>query len=205
MGKIIGQGAEATIILKKGVIIKQRIPKSYRLPILDEQIRKTRTKRESRILLKAKQIINVPRVLNADKKGIPKDKFNLELEFIEGEKLSETLNNYPEEKQKEILKKLGEEVANLHKNNIIHGDLTTSNVILKENQVYIIDFGLGFISQKIEDMGVDLHLIKQALEAKHFQNHQELFKSFLEGYKWEKQKQILERIKAIEKRGRYRH
>jgi len=188
-------------------ILKQRIPKSYRHPQIDKQLRTRRTKSEAKILTKARALgINVPKVIKTNK-------FELEIEYLKGDRLSEKLNNYPEEKQFEVLKLLGEQTALLHKNNIIHGDLTTSNVILvakdsgmkNQNQVFLIDFGLSFISTKIEDKAVDLHLIKQALEAKHFQNHEALIKSFLEGYKFEDSKKVLERLKIVEKRGRYKH
>ncbi|MFZ5955678.1 MAG: KEOPS complex kinase/ATPase Bud32 [Nanoarchaeota archaeon] len=192
---IIARGAEAIIIKQEDKIIKQRIKKSYRLEQLDERLRKSRTKKESNILEKAVKIINAPHIFN-------QDNFTITMEFIEGEKLSDSLNNYPIKKQELIMKMIAEQVSKLHGNNIIHGDLTTSNMILKENKIYIIDFGLGFISQRIEDKAVDLHLIKQALEAKHFQNHEELFKSFLASYK---HKEVIERLKKVEARGRYKH
>jgi len=100
-------------------------------------------------------------------------------------------------------------------------DLTTSNIILangeqrmandkRQTKVFLIDFGLSFVSTKIEDKAVDIHLIKQALEAKHFrspdhlrgQNHQQLFKNFLKTYD---NKEVIERLKIVEKRGRYKH
>ena len=135
------------------------------------------------------------------------EEFSLEMEFIEGDRLSEKLNSYTEKKQFNVLKKIGAEVAKLHQNDIIHGDLTTSNTILKKEDVYIIDFGLGFISKRIEDKAVDLHLIKQALEAKHFQNYEKLFENFLESYSKDHKeaKQILERFKKVEARGRNKH
>jgi TP53 regulating kinase-like protein len=141
------------------------------------------------------------------------------MEFIKGKKLSIYLDKFELKKQKEITKKIGENVAKLHDANIIHGDLTTSNMILMEDQLYFIDFGLGFISHKFEDKAVDIHLLKQALEAKHFKNWEILFNEFIKGYKktsplgvpqnsecWGKDsKTVLERLKAVEKRRRYRH
>ena len=201
MTKILAQGAEAIITKEKNRIIKNRIPKLYRHKELDEKIRKSRTRREANILKKAKSFnISVPALLR-------QENFLLEMEFIEGDRLSEKLNSYDEKKQFSILKKVGKEVAKLHQNDIIHGDLTTSNIILKEEAIYIIDFGLGFISKRIEDKAVDLHLIKQALEAKHFQNYEKLFENFLEAYQkdYKESKDILERLKKVESRGRYRH
>lgn len=201
MTKILAQGAEAIITLDKNKVTKNRIPKSYRHKEIDEKIRKSRTRKEANILKKAKELkISVPELLN-------QKEFSLEMEFLEGDKLSDTLNFYEEKKQFLVLKKLGAEVAKLHMNDIIHGDLTTSNTILKDEQVYIIDFGLGFISKRIEDKAVDLHLIKQALEAKHFQNYEKLFENFLESYSKDhkESKQILERFKKVEARGRNKH
>ena len=83
-------------------------------------------------------------------------------------RLSSSLNDFPLEKQKQIMGLIGESVARIHQKDIIHGDLTTSNMIFKNEKVFFIDFGLGYISRKIEDKAVDIHLLKQALEAKHF-------------------------------------
>ena len=103
------------------------------------------------------------------------------------------------------MKSLGKETSKLHEAEIIHGDLTTSNTILKENKVYIIDFGLGKISNKTEDKAVDLHLIKEAINAKHFENSEELFKSFLKGYNnSDEDKKTIERLEIVENRGRYK-
>lgn len=197
----LAQGAEAIITRDKNKVTKHRISKSYRHKEIDEKIRKSRTRKEANILKKAKELkISVPELLK-------QEEFSLEMEFIEGDRLSDTLNFYEEKKQFIVLKKLGTEVAKLHMNDIIHGDLTTSNTILKDEQIYIIDFGLGFISKRVEDKAVDLHLIKQALEAKHFQNYEKLFEKFLEAYSKDhkESKQILERFKKVEGRGRNKH
>jgi len=227
----IAQGAEAKIYLdkKKSKVEKWRIHKLYRHPTLDQKIRTSRTKREARLLAKAKSVgVNVPKITD-------QSQYILDIDFIEGDHLSETLNTYPEKKQFQLMQNLGKQVSSLHENNIIHGDLTTSNTILRTNNkkqnksaeekggntkksnakkstkgdfgagdLYIIDFGLGFISTRLEDKAVDLHLIKQALEAKHFQNHEKLFNNFLKGYSWEKEK-VLEQLKKVESRGRYKH
>jgi Kae1-associated kinase Bud32 len=205
---IIQQGAEA-IILKKGEeIIKRRIKKSYRIQELDDKIRKQRTRSESKILEKASKIIPIPKIKKIDEKEM-----EIHMEFIEGKKLSDELNSFPLMKQKKICVEIGKSIAKIHDNDIIHGDLTTSNIILKEkindesiDSIYFIDFGLGFNSQRIEDKSVDLHLIKQALEAKHFQNWETLFESIKEGYQNSKYyKETLKQLEKVEKRGRYKH
>ncbi|MBU3913654.1 MAG: Kae1-associated serine/threonine protein kinase [Nanoarchaeota archaeon] len=252
MGKLIARGAEAEITLDKNTVLKNRIKKSYRITELDEKLRKSRTKSEAKLLEKASGLINTPKVLN-------QDNFSIELEYLDGERLSETLSSKPEKEQYNIMEQVGGQVAKLHDSDIIHGDLTTSNLILVKNsklsdkkplnlidnqskqsekdleltnnikitqseragavhreaklknpepssqdKVYLIDFGLGFISKRIEDKAVDLHLIKQALEAKHFQNHERLFKAFLDYYKWPDSEKVLEQLKKVEARGRYR-
>lgn len=198
--KIIQQGAEAKIILSNNFIIKDRIKKSYRIPEIDDRIRKLRTRSEAKLLDKASKIIPIPNVIKIDEKAK-----EIRMEFINGKKLSDHLDKFPLKKQKGICRSIGENTAKLHDADIIHGDLTTSNMILKNNKIYFIDFGLGFISHKFEDKAVDIHLLRQALEAKHFKHWETLFKEVLKAYSKSKDSKIvLERLKAVEKRGRYK-
>lgn len=208
--KLIAQGAEARILLDEthNMITKERIKKNYRIQELDKKIRKCRTKAETKLLERASKIISSPEPkLFAKKNSSDFDK--IKIPYIKGKKLSEELNKFDLETQKEICRKIGRSIALLHKNDIIHGDLTTSNMILCHEKVYFIDFGLGFISKKVEDRAVDLHLLKQALEAKHFKNHKILEQQVLRQYEktltYPQTKKIFERIRAIEKRGRYRN
>jgi TP53 regulating kinase and related kinases len=197
--KIISKGAEAVIVKEGNLIIKNRIPKSYRIKELDEKIRKHRTKTEKKLLEKASKIINAPNPLPL------KELTAIEMPFIEGKRLSETLNSFSLAKQKKICRIIGEEIGKLHNADIIHGDLTTSNMILAGSKIFFIDFGLGYISIKPEDKAVDLHLLKQALEAKHFKNWEVLFKEVRNGYEtYKDSKKVLERFEAVEKRGRYK-
>ncbi len=197
---IIQQGAEALILKKRNDVIKRRIKKSYRISELDEKIRKSRTKSESKLLKKASELIEIPTVIRTDEKTK-----EIIMKFINGKKLSEHLDTFSLKKQKEICKKIGGSIAKIHDKDIIHGDLTTSNMILSKKEVYFIDFGLGFISHKIEDKAVDLHLLKQALEARHFKNWKELLKEVFAGYKKSKDSEkVFTQLKAVEKRGRYK-
>lgn len=199
MENIIAQGAEAKIILEKNIVTKSRVPKSYRLPILDSRIKKLRTRSEAKIIEKANKLIPTPKIISVDEiQG------KIKLDFIDGKKLSEHLDHLKEKLS--IINSAGKQTAILHNNNIIHGDLTTSNMIFHQKKVYFIDFGLSFISSKMEDKAVDLHLINEALEAKHFKFADKLKKSFMEGYKSESKdfQKILERLKAVERRGRYK-
>ena len=126
----------------------------------------------------------------------------LEIQYIKGKLLRNILDN---DNCISLGKEIGGKVAILHTNNIIHGDLTTSNMILNK-EIYFINFGLGFFSEKIEDKAVDLHLLKEALESKHSEIWEKSYKAALEGYtkKAVDGKDVLERIKLVEKRGRYK-
>jgi len=208
MEQIIAQAAEAIIIRKGNNIIKRRIKKGYRIQEIDEKLRKLRTRSEAKLLEKASKIISVPKLIKVDEKTK-----EIEMQFIEGKKLSEHLDNLKDKFN--VMEKAGESMAKLHDSDIIHGDLTTSNMILAEkgktsqenrrlSGVFFIDFGIGFVSKRIEDRAVDLHLIKQALQAKHFKYSEKLFKSFLKGYKSKDKEKTLAQFEIVESRGRYR-
>jgi len=206
--KLIQQGAEAKIFLDENnkKVIKDRISKSYRISEIDNKIRKNRTRSEEKILEKASKIISAPLPQKS------KEPNKIIMSYIHGKKLSEYLNSFDLTKQKQIMKLIGENIAKLHNSDIIHGDLTTSNMILVEDKIpkiFLIDFGLSFISKKTEDKAVDLHLLKQALEAKHFTHWKVLFEEIEKAYEnilgKKEANKIFERITAVEKRGRYRH
>ncbi len=201
MKTLISQGAEAKILKEGSFVIKERNPKLYRIKELDEKIRKYRTRREINILEKASSIIPVPKLHKSSEKD-----FTIIMEFINGKKLADSLDSFSKNKRIQICQKIGQQVALLHNNHIIHGDLTTSNMILKDNQVFFIDFGLSFIDQKEEHKAVDLNLLKQALESKHYRHFESSFKSVLEGYKenCKNNKNILARLDKVEGRGRYK-
>ena len=186
----IAQGAEAVIVKDEDVVIKDRISKSYRHPEIDEKLRKFRTKRESKILKKL-QLINFP----APKlKDFCDKKMKIEMEFLEGSKVRDVLHENPERLSEEIGKKIGI----LHSNDIIHADLTTSNMIL-DDEIKFIDFGLSFFSTKVEDKAVDLHLLKRALDSKHFEIADLCFKAALKGYSksYSDYENVLERLKSL--------
>lgn len=196
---LIAQAAEAKIYLdkKNNLIIKDRISKGYRHPELDKKLIKQRTKRERNILEKTSKFINTPKPLETSESNI------IRMPYLEGKKLSENLESLD---WKSICKQIGNQIAKLHDHNIIHGDLTTSNMILTpDKRLFFIDFGLGFTSIRIEDKAVDLHLIKQALEAKHFSIHKEAEKIILDNYNSKDKTKVLEQLKKVELRGRYKH
>jgi TP53 regulating kinase-like protein len=196
--KIIGRGAEAVLIQKGKTLIKKRVKKGYRHEQLDSFLRTSRTKHESKILQKVSGLISVPQVHKITE-------FEISMDFIKGKKLSDHLDKFPVEKALEICKKIGQELAKIHQANIIHGDLTTSNMIYKDKKVFLIDFGLGFHSTRAEDKAVDIHLLREALESKHFKRWQIYFQKVLGGYKWSDSGIVLKQLEKVEQRGRYKN
>jgi TP53 regulating kinase-like protein len=117
------------------------------------------------------------------------------------------VNDLPESKIVELSKEIGKLVGMLHKNGVMHGDLTTSNFILFQNIVYVIDFGLSQNSIKSEDHAVDLRLIKEILNSAHAKIMESSWKNFLIGYKSivgnTNYIKITNLVLDIESRGRY--
>ncbi len=189
--KQIAQGAEATLFQEKGKVIKKRLRKNYRIKQLDESLRKFRTRREAKFIDKLP--IAGPKLIKMDDKDMA-----IEMELIKGEKVRDIL-----EENIKLCKEIGKKVAILHNNGMIHGDLTTSNMIFNK-EIYFIDFGLSFFSNKTEDKAVDLHLLKQALESKHYKIFEKAFNLVLQGYKQESNnyKEIKNRFEKVEERGR---
>lgn len=195
--KLIAQGAESKLFLVENNVVKDRFRKKYRIKEIDDRLRKTRTKREAKVLDKLQKInFPVPKLISNNEKD------TLEINYIKGKLLKNLLNNNNCIK---LSKEIGDKVAILHNNNIIHGDLTTSNMIFNK-EIYFIDFGLSFFSRKIEDKAVDLHLLKEALESKHSGIWEKSYKAALNGYvkKAVNGRDVLKRIKVVEKRGRYK-
>ncbi|MBN1157314.1 Kae1-associated serine/threonine protein kinase [Candidatus Woesearchaeota archaeon] len=192
--KEIARGAEA-IIFKDRNVIKHRIRKGYRIPEIDVPIRKFRTRREAKVIEKLQPLGFVPKIISVDEKEM-----KLEMEFIDGKKLADNLEELGYEK---IMEEAGEKAALVHNQDIIHGDLTTSNMILKD-KIYFIDFGLSFFSTKVEDKAVDVHLLKEALNSKHYTICEKCYNAFLNGYKKKSNnyKEIINRLEKVESRGR---
>ncbi|PSH00149.1 MAG: Kae1-associated kinase Bud32 [Nanohaloarchaea archaeon SW_4_43_9] len=188
------KGAEATVEIGESQVAKKRPEKKYRHEQLDEKIRKERTETEKNLLSEANKYgINVPEVKKTDAS-------TLELEKIEGETLKNKVENKPE-----LLEKLGENISLLHSIDIIHGDLTTSNAIVEDSEVFLIDFGLSFRSQRTEDRAVDIHLLKQVLESSHPEAAEKAWRNFVEGYReYEESEDVLEQLEEVEQRGRYK-
>ena len=193
--QIIAKGAEATLTRIDNTVVKERVAKTYRLAVLDNKLRQSRTRRETKILEKLSILgIPAPKLLKSDDKTM-----HITMEHIQGKLLKDVLHEQSEKFGHEI----GCIIGKLHANNIIHGDLTTSNMIMAD-KITLIDFGLSFVSLKQEDKAVDLHLLRQALQSKHHDIHEQCFTAVLKGYQETNPdaQNVIQRLEKVEKRGR---
>jgi Kae1-associated kinase Bud32 len=199
--KIIKRGAEAVLYLENGQLVKERLKKSYRLPEIDVKLRKLRTRKEGKLLSEARRVgVETPKIFSIDEQG-----FKINMEFIDGKRLKEFFNDTNDVKRKKVAEDVGKLVGLLHKNGIVHGDLTTSNMILKDDKIYFIDFGLGEFSKRVENLATDLSVLKEAFKSTHFKYLDLLWGSFIKGYKQANDNfnKVLDTLNDIEKRGRY--
>jgi TP53 regulating kinase and related kinases len=207
-GVLLKKGAEASLYLvdwhERKVIVKVRVPKKYRAKELDEEIRNYRTVHEPQLMHEAKAAgVSTPLIYMVN---VPES--SITMEYVEGKQVKQLLNVITKAERYDLCLKIGEFIARLHKHGLIHGDLTTSNIILSaKGQVFFVDFGLGEKNIELEAKGVDLHLLKRALQSTHFQFWEECLQSVLCGYTSvlgvETAEKVYEKIREIERRGRY--
>ena len=193
----IARGAEARITREGETVVKDRIVKGYRLKEIDERLRKRRTRIEASLIRAARRAgVHVPSILE-------ESDFSLKMQYIEGKKIKDVLEK---ESLEDLSAKIGQSIARLHIYDIVHGDLTTSNMILHKGTVFFIDFGLGFQSKRIEDKAVDLSVLHEALESTHSELKEDAWKIVLAAYRKEFQEaeKVIKTLHEIEKRGRYR-
>ena len=177
-------------------ISKVRIAKAYRNPSIDIPLRKRRTLHEANILSQVKFFgINTPFIYFLDINN-----FEIIMEYIEGKTVKDFFYS-------DLCINIGEIVGTLHCNNIIHGDITTSNFIISLNgAIFIIDFGLSFFSERYEDKAADIRLFKEILTSFHVEDFDKSFKNFYDGYKkicGSITSKVFKTVGEIEKRGRY--
>ncbi len=219
MTRIIAQGAEAMLRQEGPAVIKERISKGYRIKQIDEALRRKRTKLEARLIREARRAgVQTPQILE-------EDEFSIKMELIKGKRVKEAANS---KNCKKIAGMIGEAAAKLHNYNIIHGDLTTSNMIISKGKseggstdksakkpqrpetepaytLYLIDFGLGLFSQRAEDKATDLHVLKEVITATHFDIAAKLWPAVLATYSknYDGSSKVIKALSKIEKRGRY--
>lgn len=202
--EIIRRGAEAEI--RKGiwmgrdVIIKTRISKGYRHPEMDSAIRSWRTRNEARLIQEARKT-GIPTPIIYD---IDLEKAELIMQEVKGSRVKDALKEADEEIAIRICREIGRLAALLHSNKIVHGDLTTSNMIFSDGRIWLIDFSLGGRNASLEEMGVDLHLLQEAFLSAHSEIFH-YFKEVLHSYASHcpDHKEVFRKMKEIESRGRY--
>lgn len=202
------KGAEAdvhsTTFLGRPAIAKDRVPKPYRHPALDQRLRIERTRDEANLLVHARRAgVHVPVVYEIDRQAA-----RITMESVPGPALRQVLPDDDDAVAAARLHALGIITGRLHDAGATHGDLTTSNVLVPDPadaaSLVLIDFGLGQFSQEDEPRGVDLHLVEEALEATDARA-EALMAAFLEGYAGAAcAAAAVQRLEAIRLRGRYR-
>lgn len=195
------QGSEAILTesfyKNNKVIVKKRIEKKYRQPELDIYIITKRTITEARLLKKAKENgLNVPQVFYVNKNN-----YEIYLEYIEGATVKFLF--FLDTKNNDFGKQIGFLISNLHNLNIIHGDLTTSNMLVKDSTVFLIDFGLGYSSNSIEDKAVDIFLLERTFLCTH-PNKKNVLDGIMDYYSKHTKDadKILKRVEIVRSRGR---
>jgi Kae1-associated kinase Bud32 len=204
--KILYQGAEAEIRLSnymdQVVVQKRRIRKSYRIKNIDDRLISYRTKEEAKLMVAARNHgVAIPIIYDVDLEN-----GTITMEYLKGKRIKDIFNNLGTAERARICKKIGESIAKLHNHDIIHGDITTSNMILLDDKIHFIDFGLGEKNTEVEAKGVDLHVLMEAIESTH-SRYSKCFEYVLEGYKKELKQDanaVIKKIEEIVNRGRYR-
>jgi len=171
---IYKQGAEARVyestFMGRKVVVKERFSKKYRHSVLDAKLTQRRLYGEARTLAKARKLgVATPALYALD--SVTR---SLTFEFVEGPLVKDILlQSTPlpssDGKLEELASQIGRAVAKLHDGGLIHGDLTTSNMILcaKTGRLVLLDFGLGYNSTLPEDKAVDLYVLERAFTAMH--------------------------------------
>lgn len=206
--KLMGMGAEAVIargiFLDINAVIKWRFPKPYMPLELDKEFRRIRTATEAKALLRSLAIgINVPTPLYVDP-----DEGLLIMTYIDGNILRDIIDHLDKDNVCSICRAIGVYTAKIHENSIVHGDITTSNIIIskEDEEIYIIDFGLANFTKRLEDQAIDIHIFFRSIESAHHVVEDIAKKCFIDGYRsvrGDGTDKVLSTVIHIRKMGRY--
>ena len=194
---IVFRAAEAVVTKDGSEAVKTRVKKGYRISELDDAIRRKRNRTEARLMTEARRAgVRSPVVTGHDE-------FSIRMEYIEGKKLRDAMNPG---NCTALASMMAESMAKMHNAGIIHGDPTTSNMILKDGEVYMVDFGLGFRSGRAEDKATDLYLLREAMSSVHHEMLDGAWKTILKVYrkKSKDSASVFKSLNIIGKRRRYR-
>ena len=185
------RGAEAIVEIEGDRVVKRRVGKSYRHPELDRTLRTTRTRSEARLTSDARRV-GVPTPLVYD---VDVSEATLTLQFVGDADLAERLDP-------ERCRQVGEHLARLHGAGVVHGDPTPRNVRIDDEGTYLIDFGLGYYTDHVEDYAMDLHVFEGSV-AGTASDAPVLLEAFEEGYLDVGERRVIDRLRTVEGRGRY--
>jgi TP53 regulating kinase-like protein len=241
---LITQGAEGRLYKTthlapdRPCALKYRPPKPYRHPTLDARLTKARISSEAKVLERCwREGVPVPAVYAMD----PAAGWMM-MEWIEGIPVRVGINEWLGERPEDgteplqsqetdetplvnLMKRIGTAIGALHKTGVVHGDLTTSNMMLRPTggdqvdgcagdedkakvvagDVVLIDFGLATQSMADEDRAVDLYVLERAFASTH-PRAERLFATVLESYKetFKKAPSVLIKLEDVRMRGRKR-
>jgi len=206
-GRLLYRGAEADVILGEWqgleAVFKIRKPLTYRLQVLDETIRRQRTVHEAEMMHLAKDAgVATPFLYDVDIESS-----TLVMQFVRGDRMKDLVASLSGSQLAGAFFEFGRDVARLHHFGIMHGDLTTANVVKSEGRLVFIDFGLSVRTTRLEDHAVDLRLIKETLVGAHHDISARAIESLNSGYAsvvgQARSRAVLKQLLNIERRGRY--
>jgi len=204
-GERIYQGAEATLeaalFLGRLAVVKRRHRKGYRIDELEATIAKTRMRTEARLMRRARAAgVSVPAVLAVDPAAQ-----TLVLEYLGRHALRSTYDGLPAARRRALARQAGRAAGRLHRAGVVHGDLTTSNMIARGGRVFLFDFSLGRVAGDTEELAVDLKAFKDSFVATHLEHGRE-FQHVVRGYEdvvGKRAAAVVAQIGRIERRRRY--
>ncbi|HLC11023.1 MAG TPA: Kae1-associated kinase Bud32 [Candidatus Bathyarchaeia archaeon] len=205
---LLHRGAEADLSLATvgpwRVVVKRRVNKEYRNPSLDEQIRHDRTISEASAIHEAKTAgARVPSIV-----GIDIENNAIVMTHLAGTVARECLDDLGIKEARKLLQSVGAQIGLLHTSGIVHGDLTTSNIIVSPSGApFTVDFGMSRRSVEPEDRGVDLHLLHRSIVASHSHDPSSMMNAMIRGYEETAGKKVASstwrKAREIARRGRY--
>jgi len=186
------QGAEATVTIGEATVEKERAARTYRHPALDERLRRRRTRQEARLLHEGR-VEGVPTPVVHD---VDPAVGTLVVGRVGDRELRDSLDGA-------TVRAVAGHLATLHRAGLVHGDPTTRNVRVDDDRASLLDFGLGYYSRDAEDHAMDLHVLRQSL-AGTADDPAPLLDAVLDAYEDAGDPAVLDRLAAVEGRGRYR-
>jgi TP53 regulating kinase and related kinases len=205
--RLLYRGAEADILLGtwlgRNAVYKVRKRLHYRLPQLDLEIRRKRTAHEAAMLHASKLAgVESPALFCLDT-----GRSTIVMEQVEGPRMKDSIDSLGPRGLSDAFESLGAGVATLHASGIVHGDVTTANVILRAGGVVFLDFGLASRTRRLEDHAVDLRLIKETLVGAHAGLAETALDALFAGYSSvsgdSRLAEVRRQLRSIERRGRY--